>query len=182
MVATSKNLLLRELVEGDWADLHAYTGDEQISRYQAWAPHSEQDAKNWVQLAISDQQKSPRQNYYWGICLKDSGKLIGGMGVHLLPTENARSAEIGYALHRSYWQMGYGFEAVREGLRSVFVQTDIRRVVAHCRDINPASIALLEKLKFRREGHFIEDVEVRGKLMSSYWYAMLRSEFLDAHS
>jgi ribosomal-protein-alanine N-acetyltransferase len=104
------------------------------------------------------------------------------MGVHRLPTENALSAEIGYALHRSNWGKGYGFEAVREGLRYIFFKTDIRRVVAHCRDVNAASIALLEKLKFRREGHFIEDVEVRGKLMSSYWYAMLRSEFIDFHS
>jgi len=181
-IAKTERLLLREVIAEDWRDVFSYTGDEAVSRYQAWKPHLEQDAKEWLQLAVAAQKKTPRQMYYWAICLKPSGKLIGGMGIDILSVENANSAEVGYSLHRSYWHQGYGTEAVLAGLSYLFDQTSVRRIVAHCRESNLPSVRLLEKIGFRREGHFVEDVEVRGRLMNSFWYAMLRSEYLKRYS
>lgn len=167
---------LRELQAEDWREIFAFTGDERVSRYQAWAPHSEADSQDWVNLAILERAKEPRRTYYWGISL--SQKIIGGLGLELLPVENAGSAEIGYSLHRDHWGKGYGTEVLRAGLTHVFGQIEIRRVVAHCRTENIASIRVLEKCGFRREGHFVQDVLVRGKPMDSYWYAILRDEFI----
>jgi RimJ/RimL family protein N-acetyltransferase len=177
LIAESPSLILRDLSPDDWPGVFAYTGDEAVSRYQAWAPHSERDAQAWIALSIAERLRTPRRMYYWGICRKDTDQIIGGLGIELLPEENAGSAEIGYSLRKDHWRLGFGKEALTAALKFAFQKTEIRRLVAHCREKNLASFRLLEKVGFRREGHFIEDVRVRGELMSSYWYALTRAEW-----
>ena len=48
--------------------------------------------------------------------------------------------------------------------------------VADCR--NAPSVALLEQLGMRREGHFLENVWFKGRWSDEYLYAVLRHEWL----
>ncbi len=47
---------------------------------------------------------------------------------------------------------------------------------------NTASIALLERLGLRRDGHFIQNVWFKGKWADEYLYAILQHEWLGKHS
>ena len=42
---------------------------------------------------------------------------------------------------------------------------------------NIASIRLLESMNFRKEGHFIENIYIKGKWGSEFQYAILRREW-----
>lgn len=176
LIATGLRVYLRELEHSDWQSIYAYASNPDVVRFQAWGPHSEEDSKSWVNLVIQERSKTPRSMYYWGICLKENDELVGGVGIQRGAAETYGSAEIGYSLHPKYWHQGFGREAVDLMLKSIFEITNLHRLMAHCRDTNLASIRLLEVTGFRMEGHFLQDIQVRGQLMNSYWYALLRVE------
>jgi [ribosomal protein S5]-alanine N-acetyltransferase len=176
-IAQGPRLYLRELEPDDDKAVHAYAGDPEVVTFQTWKPHSPQDSQDWVASVIGHQKKKPRQVFYWGICMRTTGELIGGLGVHRpFPSENWGSAEIGCSIARAHWGEGFGKEAISLALLYVFAKTDIYRLVAHCRDIHSASLQLLDFFGFRREGHYKHDVVIDGRRMSSYSYAILKEE------
>ena len=65
----------------------------------------------------------------------------------------------------------------------MFETVGARRVIAQCNDDNDRSIRLLEKLGFRKEGCFLEDVSFKEDengnpiYVNSVQYAMLKREW-----
>ncbi len=175
MIAQDSRVYLRELQTSDWKSVHHYGSDPRVIEFQAWGPHSEADSQAWVDLAVTEQTARPRKMYYFGICSNETDEIVGGVGLHLaLADENRGSAEIGYSLRSDHWGKGLGIEAAKMLTWFAFDELKLHRLTAHCRTHNRPSIRLLEKLGFRREGHFLQDTWVRGTLMDSYWYARLR--------
>ena len=82
---------------------------------------------------------------------------------------------------RAYHQQGYGFEAVSTLLDYAFQTLGLHRVFAQADCRNDASIALLEKLGLRREGHFIQNFWFKGAWTDEYLYAVLQDEWLRRH-
>ena len=65
-----------------------------------------------------------------------------------------RRAEIGYILNRDYWQQGLMFEALTAMIDFAFIRLNIHRLEADVDPENAGSLAILEKLGFKREGLF----------------------------
>ena len=89
-----------------------------------------------------------------------------------------RQAEIGFTLSREYQGYGYATEAVSSILNYAFHTFDLHRIIAITDCENIASVALLERLGMRREGHFIQNIWFKGKWGDEYLYAMLKDEWL----
>lgn len=87
----------------------------------------------------------------WGIIVKETGAFIGTVGLNNLNLKS-KKAEIGFELHPSYWNKGYVSEAVKEVLAYCFGQLGLFRLGAVTFPENGASIALLQKLGFEKEG------------------------------
>ncbi len=87
----------------------------------------------------------------WGIILKENGELIGTIGLNNLNIGSKR-AEIGYELHPAYWNKGFITEAVKEVLNYSFNELQLFRVGAVTYPQNRASIQLLKKMGFSKEG------------------------------
>lgn len=73
-------------------------------------------------------------------------------------------------------------EAVAALLDFLFQELQLHRVVAQTDVRNVPSVRLLERLGFRREGHFIEGFYLRGEWASEYLYALLAREWRAAGS
>jgi RimJ/RimL family protein N-acetyltransferase len=58
----------------------------------------------------------------------------------------------------------------------------LHRVIAISDVENTASFRVLERLGFRREGHFVENLMFKGKWASEYHYAMLAREWENLRS
>jgi RimJ/RimL family protein N-acetyltransferase len=54
---------------------------------------------------------------------------------------------------------------------------DLHRITANTDCENIASVALLEQLGMRREGHFIQNIWFKGKWGDEYLYAILKEEW-----
>ena len=62
-------------------------------------------------------------------------------------------------------------------LNFLFYTKEIHRVVEIVDVENTASINLLKSLGFRQEGHFLENIFIKGKWDSEFQFAMLKREW-----
>ena len=109
---------------------------------------------------------------------KESGTLVGDIGLHFL-SDPPRQMEIGYTLSPEHRGKGYGTEAVRAAIDFCFRTLDKHRVHASVDPRNTASMALLERLGLRKEGHFRQSLWWKGQWVDNVIYAILASEWLD---
>ncbi len=170
-------LHLRSFQESDIETFMRYRSDPDIAKYQGWdAPYSLTDATAFVREM---QQKQPVQRGEWyqiAIELKDTSEMIGDCAFHIL-AEDARQAEIAFTLARQHHGKEYATEAVTRLLDYLFGELALHRVRAICDVENVASMKLLERMRMRREGHFIENIWFKGKWGSEYWYGLLKTEW-----
>ncbi|AOH55150.1 GNAT family N-acetyltransferase [Peribacillus muralis] len=112
----------------------------------------------------------------WGVVLKDTGKLIGTVGINQLSLANKR-AEIGYEIHPDYWRKQYTSEAVNEVLRYSFEELKLVRIAALTFKDNFASANLLKKFGFKEEGSLRSYVFLHHESHDAMVYSLLCSEY-----
>lgn len=93
-----------------------------------------------------------------------------------------RSAEFGYIVHPNFRQQGIGYRMLALALHQLFTTTDLNKLYCQTGAFNTASIALLEKLTFHRDGILREHHELDGKLWDDLIYSILRREWEQHHS
>ncbi|MFN2369802.1 MAG: GNAT family N-acetyltransferase, partial [Candidatus Krumholzibacteriia bacterium] len=86
-------------------------------------------------------------------------------------------AELGYGLRADAWGQGYAAEAVGELLRFGFTELALHRVEADVDPRNEASVRLLERLGFTREGLLRERWIVEEEISDAAFYGLLRREW-----
>jgi RimJ/RimL family protein N-acetyltransferase len=72
---------------------------------------------------------------------------------------------------------GYGYEATQLALAFAFHELNLHRVTLTVFDYNQPSIALAEKLGFRREGVFREFLQRDGQRHNMILFGLLRHEW-----
>jgi RimJ/RimL family protein N-acetyltransferase len=80
------------------------------------------------------------------------GEAVGGIGVVPGADVNRHTAEIGYWLGREWWGRGVATAAVTHFVPWVAQTFGFSRLFAEVFETNPASMRVLEKCGFRREG------------------------------
>jgi len=105
------------------------------------------------------------------------GVHIGNVGLHRIDWRN-RNAELGIAIgERSYWNQGYGTDAIRTLLSLAFREMNLHRVFLRVDADNARGIRCYEKAGFRREGVLREAVFKEGAYHDQYIMSILQSEF-----
>ena len=174
-------LILRHFTDADLVPFMAYRNDPDVARYQGWEGISEAEAHTFIAEQKLVQPGVPGQWFQIAIALKETGMLAGDCALKI-NEHDERQAEIGYTLARAYQGKGMAAEAVSRVLDYAFKTLELHRVIAITDCENAASIALLERLGLRREGHFIQNVWFKGKWADEYLYAILQHEWLGKHS
>ncbi len=72
---------------------------------------------------------------------------------------------------------GLATEAFRAVLDYLFVQSDRHRVYCSVDPRNLPSIALMERIGIRREGHFVESLRFKGAWVDDLIFAILAREW-----
>jgi len=130
-------------------------------------PYTDADADFW--FAFLGRMTQPT---HWAIEVE--GKAVGGIGVELGDGVYAKSGHFGYWLGQSYWGRGIMTAAVRATTDFVFGNFDVARLEAPVFEWNPASMRVLEKCGFVREGVLRRSVLKDGQLIDAVLYARLR--------
>ncbi|WP_223701624.1 GNAT family N-acetyltransferase [Sutcliffiella deserti] len=88
---------------------------------------------------------------YWAIELKASGELIGEIDLYDFDslTDNC---EVSYSIGYSWWNRGYGTEALRAVVEFGFTYMNIHKISAAHNTDNPASGKIMRKVGMVQEG------------------------------
>ena len=154
-------LRLRRFGDADLSAFIAYRNDPDVARYQSWQGISEAEAVAFVREQQTAPAGEPGEGLQIAIERKDSERMIGDCFFKVLE-DDPRQAEIGYTLAREAQGRGFATEAVAALLTGAFPTFDLHRIIAILDVKNTASVALLERLGLRREGHFRENIWFKG--------------------
>jgi ribosomal-protein-alanine N-acetyltransferase len=113
----------------------------------------------------------------WGIIEKSSNIFIGYFGFWRIDSKNCRG-EIGYALHPDYWNKGYMKETAMKSIEYGFGKMNLHSIEANVSPDNLPSIKLLEKIGFKKEAHFRENVLFNKEFKDSVIYSLLEKDFI----
>ncbi len=138
--------------------------DEDIEQTQAW-------------LADVCKKMDAGDSVLWIIELREQNETIGTVSFWRWVKEHYR-AEIGYRLLPGFWRKGLMFEALWPVLSYGFDRMGLHSVEANTHPENLASRALLEKIGFVLEGHFVENYFHNGIFHDSTIYSLLKSRFI----
>lgn len=108
----------------------------------------------------------------WCICQKENSRLIGFIGLWRMEPENLRG-ELGYMLHPQHQKKGYMQEALEAVLEYGFKTILCHTIMADVHPGNQASIHLLERNHFLREGYFRENIYFEGHYHDSVIYSLI---------
>lgn len=164
-------LVLRDLALDDVAAVHEYASDPEVSRFMTWGPNTIEATRGFVAMVID--RPADGKEFGFAITLRDSGQLIGSLGIGVWSEEHRRG-ELGYVLNRAYWSQGFATEATRRLVRFGFDELDLHRIEATCHPDNRASARVLEKAGFQFEGRLRDHLLARMQWRDSLLYATIR--------
>lgn len=166
---------LRPLVPADAPALFAIYSDPRVMRYWSsgpWAAVAEAEAR----IARHREALAAGEYLVLGFVRRSDGELVGSGALFHLSAQ-CRRAEVGYGLRPDAWGQGYAAEAVGELLRFGFADLALHRIEADVDPRNEASVRLLERLGFTREGLLRERWIVEGEISDAAFYGLLRREW-----
>jgi ribosomal-protein-alanine N-acetyltransferase len=170
-ILSTQRLILREVKEGDVEEIFFLRSDKRILQHLDREPAKTLDEVLAFIKKINEQQRN-NDCILWGISLKEENKLIGTLGFWNMKKEHYR-AEIGYVLHPDHQRKGIMNEALAKVLEYGFVIMKLHSVEANVNPDNAASINLLLKNKFIREGNFKENYFFNGNFFDSAIYSLI---------
>ncbi|WP_119396511.1 GNAT family N-acetyltransferase [Salinibius halmophilus] len=158
----TKNLVLRDFQPADVAAYQVFTGERKYQRFYSEEDCEPAKAEMLVHLFSDSTKVRPRSMYQMAITLKDTGELMGTVGVRL---EDHRQASMGAGVARAFHGKGYAQEAGQAMLDFAFNELGVHRVYAETISKNRAAIMLCKQLGMVEEGRFVEH-----KFFKNQWW------------
>lgn len=111
------------------------------------------------------------------ICRASDGAIVGGINLSEIVRGNFRSAYLGYQIGEPFARRGHMTEALQLVLRFAFGRLGLHRVEANIQPRNRASIALVRRAGFRREGFSRRYLKIVGRWRDHERWALLSEEW-----
>ncbi len=146
----TERLILRPFKESDLEDFYEYASAPGVGEMAGWQHHESMDkSKEILDIFISEDKT-------FAICCKESGKVIGSLGVEFYGMEAAltefdgyRGREIGFVLSKDYWGKGLMPEAAKAVMDYLFYELDYDFLLCGYYNFNAQSKKVQEKCGFK---------------------------------
>lgn len=155
-ILTTPRLLLRELVQADYAALCRTLQDAQAMTAYEHAFSAEE-----VQAWLDRQLERYRVDGFglWAVLLRETGVFAGQCGLTMQDWNGRHVLEAGYLFERAHWRHGYATEASAACISYAFEHLGANEVFSIIRDTNLPSQAVA-----RRNG-----MTLRGEMCKHYY-------------
>jgi [ribosomal protein S5]-alanine N-acetyltransferase len=154
IIFETERLVARRFGPGDFEDMFSLNGDPSAMRYIR-APLNRAETEKFLEENI-DYYASHPQYGRWALIEKKNKEFIGSFMLRpsaLVPGE----IEMGYALLKPHWGLGYATESVRQGLNYAFQNLNLPLVLAVTHPENLSSQKVLLKCGFNPHGEMVEN-------------------------
>lgn len=167
----TERLLLRPVEPADQQKVFEGFSHPEVTRYfDISYPTFESTA---VQMEWYANNRKENSGYAWVVCDKHTQEFMGVFSLYYIKPQHQR-AELGYWLLPPYWNKGYATEILNEILHHAKTSLNLHRIAAEVEQDNTASIELLRKIGFERDG-MLRDYEIKnGKFQNlEIWSTIL---------
>jgi RimJ/RimL family protein N-acetyltransferase len=171
----AERLRLRRLEDRDVDALYEIFSDPAVMRFWSSLPLDGRPAAAELLAEIHDVFRR-KELFQWGVALREDDRVVGTCTLCRLDPGNRR-AEVGFALRRDAWGRGLMGEALTALFDFAFGELALRRIEADVDPRNEASIRLLERLGFEREGLARERWQVGGEIQDACYYGLLARDW-----
>ena len=171
---STERLNLRKIKPEDAESIYLLLSDPEVIKHDTFELFtSVEQAENLISW-FNDKFEENR-SIFWGICLKDNPEIIGLCKCEIeIPKVRA---DIGYDLRRDFWNKGIMTEALREVISFVFDDLYINRIEAAVSTENLASVKVLEKIGFVKEGVLRQRSYLNGSCHDMAMLSILKEEY-----
>ena len=159
-----------------WAELRGQSRDFLMPWEPLWA--SDELSRASFRRRVRHYLRDLREDvgYALFIFAATTGDLVGGLTLCNVRRGVTQSCTLGYWVGARYAKQGYMTAAVRAVIPFVFDQLELHRLEAACLPTNAASIRLLEKTGFKREGLARRYLRINGVWQDHLLYALLDTD------
>ena len=169
----SKNKVkLRKIELSDKAELSRLMNNKKIwDNIRNYIPHpyKEKDAESFIELIENDELQQV-------FAIEFDSKFCGVIGLILQKDIYEKSAEIGYWIGEPYWGKGIVSEAVKLITEYGFEKNNLIRIYASVFEFNIASMKVLEKNGYIKEGILKKAIFKNGENIDEHRYYKLYSK------
>lgn len=109
------------------------------------------------------------------IAIQVGGEAAGGFHITVQASPKHHSAAVGYWLGEDHWNKGIVTDALQEITEHIFATRDLTRIFAFVFEYNAASMRILEKCGYQREGWLRRSVIKDGKAIDQALYARIKN-------
>lgn len=176
LVVRGRGLWLRPLAIGDyaqWAELRALSRNH----LTPWEPEWSRDelSRDAFRRRIRHHERECREDLGYAFAMFDEGadRLIGGVSLSNLRRGVTQSASLGYWVGLPHTRQGAMTEAVRAIVPFAFGALRLHRIEAATMPENKASIRVLERNGFAREGYARRYLKINGDWRDHILFARL---------
>lgn len=121
-------------------------------------------------------QEMTNDEAYPFLIFRDDETLVGGLTLGQVKRGVAQSATLGYWMGMPHAGKGFMSRAVRAMTGYAFTSLHLHRIEAACLPHNEASIRLLERVGFKREGFARAYLRINGLWQDHLLYALLETD------
>jgi RimJ/RimL family protein N-acetyltransferase len=174
-----QRVVLRRFRPEDVGDFVAYRSDPEVARYQSWdAPYPREEGERFVRQLMLQHPDAAGEWFQFAVALgaAAAGQLIGDCAA-MPHADDPRLCDIGFTIAPRYQGRGYATEAAALLVGYLFAARGKHRIAASCDPRNAGSIAVLERLGMRQEGHLRQSTWAKGEWTDDLLYAVLKDEW-----
>jgi 8-oxo-dGTP diphosphatase len=158
----TERLTLRPFRPEDGAELHRLINDWKVSKNLAAVPfpYSREIADAWIRSSLESLEAGRAFHLVISGTEGERETIVGGIGLRI--DAPAKVGRIGYWVGSKFWRHGVATEAAGRLARWALANLPLDRLVATSATDNAASIAVLNRIGFRKVGDGVETFEARG--------------------
>lgn len=170
----TERLILRPVERSDASAIYRYSSDPRVTEFVTYDTYSSMDdAYNSLDHFFLNRDPE-KQFEALALVLKENNEMIGT--VDSGPLRFGDMVEIGYVLHRDYWNLGLMSEAVDAYVRYLFDEKNIRRIeISHIAE-NVGSKRVIEKTGFVYEGVRRQYAKFKDTYVDIPYYSLLKGD------
>jgi RimJ/RimL family protein N-acetyltransferase len=162
--------IIRGWKKGDEVSLQKHADNPKVSaclmdRFPS--PYTMADATNWINFLCD-------QDPFINFAITVNDEVVGGIGLEPREDVYRKTAIIGYWLAEELWGKNIMTEAVQLVTGYAFTHLDFIRIQASVYSKNPASMRVLEKAGYVKEGVMRNAVIKGGDILDEHLYAILK--------
>jgi [ribosomal protein S5]-alanine N-acetyltransferase len=168
-IIETERLIIREYVPEDLVQLHMILSDPMTMSF--WpAPFTLEQVGDWIEDNLYNYEEQGFGR--WAIVSKQTRMIIGDCGINCIELDGQMEYDLGYIIHKLFWNEGYAAEAAEACKKYAFEELGLHRLCANMPKDHIISKRVAEKIGMELVKEFPNE---RNRGIMTYLYAIERA-------